>query len=246
MYFDVIKSISYPNKYTTWYISICENAQNRAQTRVDAMILFDNVEKHHILPKSFHMGGEKDPNNMVYLSIREHFLVHWLLIKMVSGIQKAKMSYALQRLLYSKNNRNNKHKILMRNIIDRNTSGRLHHNTGKKLSGEVRAKISKSVLATHPGRGKKQSQLTSQRKVITRRKNSNIWHSQETIVKMSQVKQGSNNPSFGKCWISHEEYGMKFIPKDQLDLFLKLGWYKGKAARSIRAWNSSRNLPKPV
>jgi len=54
------------------------------------------VEKHHILPKSFKMGGEKDTNNIVVLTSREHFIAHLLLAKMsLSKDLNIKMRYAL-------------------------------------------------------------------------------------------------------------------------------------------------------
>jgi hypothetical protein len=35
------------------------------------------TEKHHIIPKC--MGGNNDPENLVRLTAREHFIAHWLL-----------------------------------------------------------------------------------------------------------------------------------------------------------------------
>lgn len=37
------------------------------------------VEKHHIKPRS--IGGTDDPDNLVLLTPREHFICHWLLVK---------------------------------------------------------------------------------------------------------------------------------------------------------------------
>ena len=37
-------------------------------------------EKHHIIPKC--MSGTNQPNNLVKLTAREHFLIHWLLHEM--------------------------------------------------------------------------------------------------------------------------------------------------------------------
>ena len=43
-------------------------------------------ETHHIIPKS--MGGHKtDPNNLVDLTAREHFIAHFLLAKIHGGNQ---------------------------------------------------------------------------------------------------------------------------------------------------------------
>lgn len=38
------------------------------------------VEKHHIIPKS--LGGSDDPENIVSLTAREHFICHYLLVKL--------------------------------------------------------------------------------------------------------------------------------------------------------------------
>lgn len=50
-------------------------------------------ERHHIIPQS--LGGSNDKDNLVYLSCREHFLCHWLLLKITEGENHHKMRYAL-------------------------------------------------------------------------------------------------------------------------------------------------------
>ncbi|WFD55724.1 hypothetical protein phi5_244 [Enterobacter phage phi5] len=44
------------------------------------------TEKHHIVPKC--MGGSDDPENLVELSARQHFIAHLLLVKMYPGNHK--------------------------------------------------------------------------------------------------------------------------------------------------------------
>ena len=73
------------NKYKTWYNSITVNAKTRTAEGY--------VERHHIIPKS--LGGSDDKENLVNLTAREHFICHWLLVKIYSGESKAKMIYAL-------------------------------------------------------------------------------------------------------------------------------------------------------
>ena len=73
------------DKYNRWYKAITE----RARTRV----LKEYTEKHHIQPRS--LGGTDDKNNLVDLTAREHFICHWLLTKIYTGEDKAKMIYAL-------------------------------------------------------------------------------------------------------------------------------------------------------
>jgi hypothetical protein len=80
------------NKYTRCYYSIINN---RIIDPHDKDIY---TERHHIIPKSF--GGSNKKENLVRLSAREHFLVHWLLTKMCeSKDHTIKMNHALLRLM---------------------------------------------------------------------------------------------------------------------------------------------------
>lgn len=58
------------------YKKIHDNLIERAKNRK----LEGYVEKHHIIPKC--MNGTNKPNNLVDLTAREHFLIHWLLHEM--------------------------------------------------------------------------------------------------------------------------------------------------------------------
>ena len=73
------------NKYTKIYYKITSNAKQR--------ISDGYTELHHIIPQS--MGGSNDKENLVELTAREHFICHWLLIKMTEGENRSKMLYAL-------------------------------------------------------------------------------------------------------------------------------------------------------
>jgi len=73
------------NKYYNWYNQITNRARNR--------ILKDYTETHHIKPRS--LGGTDAADNLVDLTAREHFICHWLLTKMHTGEDRAKMVYAL-------------------------------------------------------------------------------------------------------------------------------------------------------
>lgn len=58
------------------YKKIHDNLIEKAKNRK----LEGYVEKHHIIPKC--MNGTNESNNLVELTAREHFLVHWLLYEM--------------------------------------------------------------------------------------------------------------------------------------------------------------------
>jgi len=78
------------NKYTRWYNNLINKALIRSS--IDGY-----TEKHHIIPKS--LGGSNKKDNLVVLTAREHFICHWLLIKMVKGDHLIKMQKALWRML---------------------------------------------------------------------------------------------------------------------------------------------------
>ena len=73
------------NKYSKLYHKITSNAKQR--------ITEGYTELHHIIPQS--MGGSNDKENLVELTAREHFICHWLLIKMTEDEDRSKMLYAL-------------------------------------------------------------------------------------------------------------------------------------------------------
>lgn len=74
------------NKYSKLYYKITSNAKQRINEGY--------TELHHIIPQS--MGGSNDKENLVELTAREHFICHWLLIKMTEGDDRSKMLYALK------------------------------------------------------------------------------------------------------------------------------------------------------
>lgn len=80
------------NKYTRWYYNIIQRAQLRS---LSADVY---VERHHIIPRS--LGGSNDPNNLVYLTAKEHFVCHLLLVKMTSGLEKRSMAYAAWKMTH--------------------------------------------------------------------------------------------------------------------------------------------------
>lgn len=79
------------NKYTKWYYKLINNVQQRASFK-------GYGEEHHIIPKS--LGGSNKPINLVKLTAKEHFIVHHLLTKMVTGKDSSKMWFAFYCMAY--------------------------------------------------------------------------------------------------------------------------------------------------
>lgn len=73
------------SKYERWHDAIISRAKKRT--------LGIYRERHHIRPRS--LGGSDAPENLVDLTYREHFLVHWLLTKICTGDDLRKMVLAL-------------------------------------------------------------------------------------------------------------------------------------------------------
>lgn len=139
-YISQIILLAIPNKYTKWYCNIIERALLRASTRQDAKLLLGYTEGHHILPKSFKVGGEKDNSNIAYLTAKEHFVVHRLLTKMFI---ESKYTYQMEKAI-SKFLSNNKHqkRILTSSQYELCRNYAAKAQSSKIVSDETRAKQS--------------------------------------------------------------------------------------------------------
>jgi hypothetical protein len=84
--------------YQKIYSSIIQSAEGRTKQPF--------LEKHHIIPHS--CGGSNDYSNLVYLTTREHFICHLLLVKIYASNSnfRKKMIYALWWMSKSRNGEN--------------------------------------------------------------------------------------------------------------------------------------------
>lgn len=145
------------NKYTTWYNLLINNAKNR---KIDGY-----TEKHHIIPSS--LGGTNDDDNLVKLTAREHFVCHLLLIKMVEGKSKKKMSYALWLMCNLKNHLQ----------PDRYFPTSTVYENIRKIHSDLLSKMTK-------GKKKNYSSFLGKR------------HSENTKKLQSDIKKGNKNPNY--------------------------------------------------
>lgn len=84
--------------YQRIYASIVLRAQSECVERSNKRKAGFYYEVHHIIPKS--LGGTNDKSNLAILTAKEHFICHWLLVKIypASHIGHKKMLYALWRM----------------------------------------------------------------------------------------------------------------------------------------------------
>jgi hypothetical protein len=125
------------NKYTKLYYQIITPTLNRE--------LNTYKELHHIIPRS--MGGTDEKDNLTYLTAREHFICHWLLVKMTEGQARSKMIYALQGMRAQNNSQQRyetkitsrvyeHYRIEHARIHSETMKGKPAWNKGRKLEGE--------------------------------------------------------------------------------------------------------------
>lgn len=95
------------NKYAKWYYNIIIRAASRQR------LPNCQYEKHHIVPESFFkaskrgkyvgwLEGEPEaPNNLVYLTTKEHFTCHLLLARMTTGRARYMMVRAVFLMIHA-------------------------------------------------------------------------------------------------------------------------------------------------
>ncbi len=169
------------NKYEQWYNNIIEKAKNRE-------FQIEVGEKHHIIPKS--LGGSDETNNLVVLTLREHFICHVLLTKFKVGQEKYKMIWALHRMAFSE-----KYKITSR------------------MYEEVRKQFVTSLKNNHPSKSEIWRKKVSE--AVFLEWQNNFTRRYETSQRMKKLwsegkllpKKGSENGMFGKeAWNKNKKF----------------------------------------
>lgn len=188
------------NKYYKWYINIIKKAQSENRSKKEKII----YEKHHIKPRS--LGGKNYNSNLVYLTFKEHFICHLLLIKAVIPEHKMKMQYAFYKMSKSKKHPNRYNSNLYSYFkikFRKNISGKNNPNYGKKWSTEKRIKMSKFVKDNRPQTGKDNPMYGKPR---------------FDLIQRNKLK---------KAWITDGATD-KLVLQDNLDVYLNNGWQKGR------------------
>lgn len=138
------------NKYSNLYNKIVLKAKCRINNGY--------TERHHIVPQS--LGGSNDKDNLVNLTAREHFICHWLLIKMTEGEERSKMLYALNGMKAENKYQQRyntkitarvyeKHRIEHAQNHSNFMKGRTAPNKGKSMS-ETQKKILREIALKRP------------------------------------------------------------------------------------------------
>lgn len=188
--------------YVLHYNNLIYKAKNR-----DSSIL-EYKENHHIVPKC--LGGDNDKENLVFLTGREHFVAHLLLIKMYPDNNK--LVYAAMRM--TKQCNNGRYYEWLRKMHAENVSKQMkgnNFNLGRKRHLSERQAISKAMVGIPKSKSTKDkmsiAQLGNQKtKGLIRGKMSD-----EQKDKISKSKKGFRHTEESKRRISEK---LKGVPKN--------------------------------
>jgi hypothetical protein len=181
------------NKYKQWYTNITERAKNR--------YLDSYTESHHIVPRS--LGGSDEADNLVNLTAREHFICHWLLVKMTTGQEHHKMLNALRMMRAEKPGQHRYNTKITARVYEsikqeyaklqsKTLKGKGNGFYGKKHTPEAREKIRQKNLGnklTPEQHARLVANTTGKRKPPL---------SDEHKAKLSILREGEGNGMWGK------------------------------------------------
>jgi hypothetical protein len=173
------------SKYTSWYYEIIANAK-KASRKKGGEVYYEN---HHVIPGCEPFNGSNRKENMVLLTGREHFLVHWLLTKMCDGVYKQKMQHAILRMTTKTGKRivtSWQYEIAKREHAIAVSS--------RKVTSETRAKLSESLKGKNVGKVYTEEHKANLRKAAKKRGPV----SEETRQKRSKSLKGRIAPNKGK------------------------------------------------
>ena len=180
------------NKYKQWYANITERAKNRH--------LDSYIESHHIVPRS--LGGGDEADNLVDLTAREHFVCHWLLVKMTAGQEHHKMLNALRMMRAEKQGQQRYNTKITARVYENikqeyaklqseSLKGKGNGFYGKTHTPEAREKIRQKNL------GNKLTPEQHARLVANTTGKKKPPITDEHRAKLSAAQSGKNNPRYG-------------------------------------------------
>jgi hypothetical protein len=193
------------NKYTRIYYAIID----RAQTRTLPCDVY--AEKHHIIPRS--LSGNNSKENIAVLTAREHFLCHWLLVKMTEDAAKRSMSHALRMMLAKSPGRHEGRytpNSKLYEIIKKTANAAA---VGRPCSPETREKIRQGNLTRPPTTKETRVKLSAaaqRRKGFTPEGLAKVVESNKNRAWTEEMKQKLRDHNLGKT------NNTKGIPQAQL------------------------------
>lgn len=190
IFLDKINNLCLDNKYSKWYFNIINTAINCSVKNEGY------VEKHHILPKSFNMGGVKDKQNIVILTAKQHYIAHLCLTKMFeNSLLRQKTAFCFLSMSRKNKNQQQRH------------TGRVYESLKKqafefKQSPQYRQRMSEVTKKNHQlgivGNYKPHTEETKHKISLATKGRINKSPTDEVRKRLSDNNKGSGNPMFGR------------------------------------------------
>jgi len=168
------------NKYTKWYNQIIQRAQGR--------VLEAPYERHHIRPRS--LGGTDAKENIAFITPREHFICHWLLVKMTTGEEHYKMLNALRMMRAENPGQKRYHTKITARVYEhlKKEYARLQ---SEKVSGENNPMYGDKFYRSKKGKQQQREAILGE---------NNGAKQEEAKKKISKSKLGKKRQPFSEEW----------------------------------------------
>ena len=225
--------------YERIYYQIIDNAKNCSRKKLKHLdVDYVYYEKHHIIPKC--LGGTDDKNNLVLLTAREHFLCHWLLIRIYPSNQP--IAYAFYAMCNKKSKRQCYYRPSSRMYQEaKETFSRngLSSETIQKLKKEKPVGFGDKIRAANLGKKHSVERINASIQGQLR-KISELGHgfnkgsnwTEVSKKRFSESRKGFNNPAYGKKISAEHKAKFKKNKKKIIQLSLD--------NLLIKEWDSSR------
>ena len=185
------------NKYTKWYNQIIDRTKGR--------VLEPPFERHHIKPRS--LGGTDDKENIAFITPREHFICHWLLIKMTTGEEHYKMLNAL-RMMRAENPGQKRYKTKITSRVYESIKLEYAKLQSEKVRGENNPMYGDKFYRSEEGKQRQREavlgenngakQEEARQKIANSKKGKKrAPFTEEWRANMAKKKKGENNPRYG-------------------------------------------------
>jgi hypothetical protein len=163
------------NKYEKWYNQITARGQSRVTDQ--------RTESHHIIPKC--LGGSDDASNLTNVTLREHFICHWLLTKIHQGKHRHQLLKALW-MMRAENQNQKRYNTKITSRVYATLKEEYSMLQSQRVAGE-----------NNPMWGKTQSEKA---RALISQKNTGKKLTEEQIAKQIAAQTGRKRKTFSDEW----------------------------------------------
>lgn len=182
-FYEILKPITVNNHYMERYLKFLDYCSKQKLPEDEC------IERHHVLPVSLFPEFKKNKDNIIKLSARQHFLVHWMLAKFTNATQMWFAFNQMKRVGYNS--------ILYEYARKRISVVISESNSGRIRSAEHMDAIKRSFIGKRPGKNIKNGTVSWEPKddprwltgeLVSPRKG--YRHNDETKEKIGSVNRG--------------------------------------------------------